>query len=264
MADQERPFPPGAYPVIVIGSGPGGLQVAYELAREGIGHAVLSADEGPGGMFRRWPFFQRLLSWTKPYAPADRRSRAFERWDWNSLLAVEPELRGLQTEFMDGTSDFPSRPEMEASLTAFAERAGIAVRYGCRWESTRHEDGAAGNRFTLVTSDGEYTCEHLILAVGIAQPYTPATPGIEHAVHYADTRAAETYAGKRLFILGKQNSGFELTSGLLQWASRITLASPSPAKTSIETRSLVGVRARYVQPFEDSALGGGVDILSAS
>ena len=57
MTDPQRPFPPGAYPVIVIGSGPGGLQVAYELARQGIGHAVLSADEGPGGMFRRWPFF---------------------------------------------------------------------------------------------------------------------------------------------------------------------------------------------------------------
>ena len=51
---------------------------------------------------------------------------------------------------------------------------------------------------------------------------------------------------------------------MLQWASRISLASPSPAKTSIETHSLVGVRARYVQPFEDSALGGGVDILSTS
>ena len=55
--------------------------------------------------------------------------------------------------------------------------------------------------------------------------------------------------------------GFELATGLLQWASRIALSSPSPAKTSIETRSLVGVRARYVQPFEDSILGGGVDIL---
>ena len=179
-------------------------------------------------------------------------------------MAYEPELRGLQTEFMDGSSDFPSRPEMQASLTAFAERAGIAVRFGCRWESTRREDTAKGDRFTLVTTDGEYTCEHLILAVGIAEPYTPPSPGIELAVHYADTRAAETYAGKRLFVIGKQNSGFELASGLLQWASRITLASPSPAKTSIETRSLVGVRARYVQPFEDSALGGGVDILSAS
>ncbi|HSO29967.1 MAG TPA: NAD(P)-binding domain-containing protein [Candidatus Sulfomarinibacteraceae bacterium] len=264
MADDGRPYPPGEYPVLVIGSGPGGLQVAYFLSRLGIGHATISADPGPGGMFRRWPFFQRLLSWTKPYAPADRHSRAFERWDWNSLLADEPELRGLQAEFMDGSSDFPSRPEMEANLAAFAERAGIDVRYGCTWESTRREEGADGQRFVVGTSDGEYRCRHLVVAVGVAEPYSPATPGIEHTVHYADTRAAETYAGKRLFIVGKQNSGFELASGLLQWASRITLASPSPAKTSIETRSLVGVRARYVQPFEDSALGGGVDILSAS
>jgi thioredoxin reductase len=263
MPESERPFPPGHYPVVVVGSGPGGLQVSYELSRYGIQHAVLSADAGPGGMFRRWPFFQRLLSWTKPYAPADRQSREFERWDWNSLLSREPALRGIQTEFMDGSSDFPSRPEMEANLTAFADRAGIAVRYGCRWESTRRDVGPAGERFTLVTTDGDYTCDHLILAVGVAEPYTPPSPGIELAVHYAETRAAETYAGKRLFVIGKQNSGFELASGLLQWASRITLSSPSPAKTSIETRSLVGVRARYVQPFEDSILGGGVDILSA-
>jgi len=131
----EPPFPPGEYPVVVVGSGPGALQVAYFLSRFGIDHAVISADPGPGGMFRRWPFFQRLLSWTKPYAPAEPTSRAFERWDWNSLLAREPELRGLQPEFMDGSSDFPSRPEMEANLTAFADRAGVRVRYGCRWES---------------------------------------------------------------------------------------------------------------------------------
>jgi thioredoxin reductase len=260
----DRPFPPGEYPIVVVGSGPGALQTSYFLGRAGIHHAVISADAGPGGMFRRWPFFQRLLSWTKPYAPAERQSRAFERWDWNSLLAIEPELRGIAAEFMDGSSDFPSRPEMEANLTAFAERAAIAVRYGCRWESTRREETPDGDRFVLVTSDGEYQCSQAIFAVGVAEPYSPSTPGIELAAHYADTRDAESYAGKRLFIIGKQNSGFELASGLLQWASRISLSSPSPAKTSIETRSLVGVRARYVQPFEDSALGGGVDILSAS
>ncbi len=264
MQDPQRPFPPGHYPVVVIGSGPGALQVAYELKHHGIGHAVLSADAGPGGMFRRWPFFQRLLSWTKPYTSAERTTRAFERWDWNSLIAYEPELRGLQTEFLDGTSDFPSRPEMEASLTAFADRAGIAVRYDCRWESTHRDETADGPRFTLTTSDGEYSCATLILAVGVAQPFSPATPGIEHAVHYADTRNAESYTGRRLFIIGKQNSGFELASGLLKYASRITLASPSPARTSVETHSLVGVRARYVQPFEDAAMGGGVDILAAS
>ena len=56
-----RPFPPGDYPVVVIGSGPGGLQVSSSLRHEGVHHAVLSADPGPGGMFRKWPFFQRLL-----------------------------------------------------------------------------------------------------------------------------------------------------------------------------------------------------------
>ena len=264
MTTTERPFPPGDYPVVVVGSGPGGIQLSYFLDRLGIPRATISADASPGGMFLRWPFFQRLLSWTKPYAPAERRSRAFERWDWNSMLALEPELRGLQAEFMDGSSDFPSRPEMEASLAAFTERAGVAIRYGCRWESTRREDGPDGERFVLTTTDGEYRARIVVFAVGVAEPYNPPTPGIELAVHYADTRAASSYAGKRLFIIGKQNSGFELASGLLQWASRITLASPSPAKTSIETRSLVGVRARYVQPFEDSIMGGGVDILAAS
>src|SRR5207253_7505359 len=77
-------------------------------------------------------------------------------------------------------------------------------------------------------------------------------------------RPAETYAGRRVFIMGKQNSGFELASGLLPWARRIVLTSPSPAKLSVNTRSLVGVRARYVQPFEDHVLGGGVSVLDAS
>jgi len=263
-ADGERPFPPGEYPIVVVGSGPGALQTTYFLSRLGIEHAVISADPEPGGMFRHWPFFQRLLSWTKPYAGPDRHTRAFERWDWNSLLAREPELRGMAVEFMDGTSDFPSRPEMEASLQAFTERAKLPIRHDCTWTGTRHEETADGDRFVLETTDGEYRCRFAIIAVGVAEPYSPTVPGIELAVHYADTRDASTYAGKRLFIIGKQNSGFELATGLLQWAARITLSSPSPARTSIEAGSLMGVRARYVQPFEDSALGGGVDILAAS
>lgn len=262
-AQADRPFPPGDYPVVVVGSGPGGLQVSYSLSRLGIEHAVISADPSAGGMFLRWPFFQRLLSWTKPYAPAARGSRAFERYDWNSLLSDEPGHNAIQPEFMDGTSDFPSRPEMEQNLVAFADRTAVRVRHGCRWEATRREEGPDGTRFVLETSDGEYRCHLAIFAVGVAEPFNPPFPGVELTAHYADTRAAETYAGKRIFIIGKQNSGFELASGLLQWASRITLASPSPAKLSVVTHSLVGVRARYVQPFEDNALGGGVDILNA-
>jgi thioredoxin reductase len=263
-AADDRPYPPGEYPVLVIGSGPGGLQASYSLGRLGIGHAVISADAGPGGMFRRWPFFQRLLSWTKPHAPALRGSRAYERYDWNSLLGEEPATRALQPEFMDGTSYFPSRPEMEANLAAFADRGGIAVRYGCRWTATRREDGPEGSRFVVETTDGTYRAETLIVAVGVAEPHTPSGPGMEIARHYADVRPAEEYAGKRVFIIGKQNSGFELANGLLPWARQLVLASPSTARLSVDTRSLVGVRARYVQPYEDHVLGGGVAILDAA
>ena len=263
-AADERPFPPGEYPVVVVGSGPGAIQVAYSLGRSGVEHAVISADPAPGGMFRRWPFFQRLLSWTKPFAPVDRTSPAYERYDWNSLLADEPAHRAIMPDLMDGSSYFPSRPEMERNLATFVERTGTRIRHGCRWTATRREDGPDGGRFVLETSDGEYRAKALVFAVGVSEPYSPPTPGIELAAHYADTRPAETYAGRRVFIMGKQNSGFELATGLLPWARRIILCSPSPAKLSVNTRSLVGVRARYVQPFEDHVLGGGVTILDAS
>jgi len=256
----QEPFPPGRYPLIVVGSGPGALQLTYSLRRLGIDHAVISADPAPGGMFRRWPVFQRMLSWTKPYAGFDHSTRAYERFDWNSLLADEEANRGLMPGIMDGTSYFPSRPEMEKGLVTFAERTGLRIRYGCQWESTRRE----GDDIVLGTSCGEYRAPIVVFAVGVADPWKPSITGLEHAAHYGQLRAAETYADKRVFIVGKQNSGFEIASGLLQWARQIVIASPSPTKLSVNTRSLVGVRARYVQPFEDSVLAGGVVILDAS
>jgi thioredoxin reductase len=264
MAELTRPFPPGDYPCVVVGSGPGALQASYSLRRHGIAHAVISSDPSPGGMFRRWPHFQRLLSWTKPFAPVERGTRAYERYDWNSLLAEEPEATALQPGLMDGTSYFPSRPEMEANLAAFADRAAIQVRYDCAWTGTQRHEGADGVRFTVETTDGPYTCRVLVIAVGVAQPFTPPGPGMEFSHHYADVRPAETYAGRCVLIVGKQNSGFELANGLLPWSRQLLLVSPSHAKLSVDTRTLVGVRARYLQPYEDNVLGGGVAILDAA
>jgi len=246
--------------VVVVGSGPGGLQLSYSLARAGVPHAVISADPSPGGMFRKWPFFQRLLSWTKPYAPEARGTRYYERYDWNSLIGEEDRLRALQPGLMDGTSYFPARAEMEENLATFARAGGIAVRYGCRWTGTRRE----GDAFVLETSDGEYRCRVPVFAFGIAQPWKPDIPGMDAVPHYADTRAPETYAGKRILIIGKEVSAFELANGFLPWAKQIVLASPRPVSLSVVTRSLVGVRARYVQPYEDHVLGGGVVLVNAS
>jgi thioredoxin reductase len=261
LGADARPFPPGDYGAVIVGSGPGGLQMSYELRHRGVEHAVISDDPVPGGMFRHFPFFQRLLSWTKPHARPAHASREYERYDFNSLLAYEPEHRAVMPVLMDGSSEFPSRGEMEAGIAAFVERTGLRVRYGTRWEGTSR----VGDGFVLHTSDGDYRTRVPIIAVGAAEPRVPTEiPGHEHAAHYVDTREAASYAGQRLFILGKANSGFELASGLLQWASPIILASPRSAQLSVNLHSLGGVRARYVQPWEDAELGGGVFILNAA
>jgi thioredoxin reductase len=257
----ERPFPPGRYELLVVGSGPGALQLSYSLRGLGLEHAVISQDEAPGGMFRKWPIFQRMLSWTKPYSDHRRGTPAYERYDWNSLLGEEEAARAIMPTVMDGTSYFPSRPEMERGLVTFAERTALKVRYECRWESTRRLDGG---EIALDTSDGEYRARTVVFAVGVAQPWRPPVLEVEGVEQYGDLRAAESYRDRRVFIVGKQNSGFEIASGLLPWARQIILASPSPAQLSVATRSLVGVRARYVQPYEDWALAGGVVILDAS
>lgn len=257
---RRKPFPPGHYPVVIIGSGPGGLQTSYFLRRLGVEHAVLSADIGPGGMFLRFPLFQRLISWSKPYAPAARGTRPYAWYDWNSLLADDRAHQALVPEFMDGSSYFPSRVEMERGLAAFARRTRVGARYGCRWEATRR----TGEGFTLVTSDGEYACRVLVIAVGMAEPWKPDVLGMDLAPHYVLTRAPRTYADQRVVILGKRNSGFEVADALLPWARQIVLLSPRPALLSIHSRSTAGVRARYLLPYEDHALAGGVVALDAA
>jgi thioredoxin reductase len=211
-------------------------------------------------MFRSYPIFQRLVTWTKPYAPVDRSSRSYERYDWNSLLAEKEELRGTVAEFMDGSSYFPARSEMQSGLAAFVERTALPIRYGCRWESTKATDDG----FIVTTTDGEYRCRVLVIAVGMAEPYKPEGKGFEEVPHYVDAKEPNEYSGKRVFIVGKRNGAFEIADALLPWARQIILASPKPARLSVMLHSPAGARARYLQPYEDHILGGGNVVLDAT
>jgi hypothetical protein len=161
---------------------------------------------------------------------------------------------------MDGSSEFPSRPEMESSLAEFV-RVALPCPSGTAAAGRRHAPRARASSSRRATGS---TAVVRRVRRRCCQGLHARLAGSEHVAHYVATRAPETYAGRRLFIIGKQNSGFELASGLLSWASRIVLASPRPAKLSVQTNSLAGIRARYVQPVEDRFMGGGVFILDAA
>jgi len=256
VAAVERPFPPGDYDVVVVGSGPGGLQTSYCLRSLGVRHAVLSRDDRPAGMFRHFPIFQRLITWTKPDAPVEKTAREYEWYDHNSLLADEPELKAVMPGLMDRAFDLPSRHEMEAGLVTFAERAGLEVRYGCTWESTRQEDDG----LVLVTSDGEYKARAVVFALGVTEPWLADVPGLEHASHYVETRDPARYQGREVFVVGKRNSGFEVAQGDRDLAVReeaLNVVDPlgahlhidqAPERAALDPvgRQMVGVRlGRY-------------------
>ncbi len=253
---------PGRYPVVVVGTGPGGLQTSYALRRLGVTHALVSRDEAPGGMFRRFPLFERLLSWSEPEALAARETSDYELYDQNSLLGEEPAHRACVAEVMrEGSRSaiVPTRAEMEEGHRRFAARAGVQARYGCEWQSTRRE----GDELVLETTDGEYRARFVVFALGATEPWKSTMPGSEHAAHYAEAeRDPARYEGKDVVVIGKRNSAFELADGLEPWARRIVLVSPRPVDTSVV--ALSSVRVRYMQPLEHHQVGGGTLVLDAA
>lgn len=260
---KRKPFPPGDYPLVVVGSGPGGVQLSYDLMRLAVPHAMLSRDAGPGGMFRRFPMFQRLNTCSRMHAIVPRDEYAFYRYDWNSMVTEEPAHRALVPEFMDGTNYFPTRAEMEKALGEFTRRSRLRVRYDCEWLSIRRDDDGG---FVLTTSDGEYRTPAAVFAIGMSEPWRPPIPGIEDTAHYFDLPelGLRHFEGKRVFIIGKRNSAFEVADALLPIAREMILGSPHPTKPSIVTGFPTPPRARYLEPLEDHLFGGGTFVIDVA
>jgi hypothetical protein len=97
----------------------------------------------------------------------------------------------------------------------------------------------------------------------MTEPWRPSLPGLDGVPHYVDTRPPPEYAGKRVLIVGKRNSAFEIAQALLPWAGQLVLVSPRPVQTSV--LALSPLRVRYLQPYDEFVRGGfGTFILDAA
>ena len=180
--------------------------------------------------------------------------------------ATSPRPARLQPEFMDGTlvlpvaagdGGEPRRPSPSGPVSPSATAAAGPARAA--------RTGPDGDRFVVETTRREYRCRDAgrrrrrRRAAHAARPRDGARPPLRRRPPGRDLRGASACSSS---------------------ASRTPASSWRPASCRGRARScsrrrrrrdcrsrpasLVGVRARYVQPFEDHVLGGGVSVLDAA
>src|SRR5262245_22378395 len=112
------------YDYVIIGAGPGGLQLGYFLQQAGRNYVILEAGSTAGTFFREFPRHRKLISVNKVYTGFDDRDLNY-RWDWNSLLSDSDAML-----FKQFTRRYwPDADDMVRYLSDFATHFNLNVQY---------------------------------------------------------------------------------------------------------------------------------------
>ena len=86
--------PPTYHRTLIVGAGPGGLQLAHFMGTAGRDYLVLDKEPEAGSFFKAFPRWRQLISINKPHT--GRADLDFVmRHDWNSLLSEPSTSSGL-------------------------------------------------------------------------------------------------------------------------------------------------------------------------
>ncbi|GAA3795647.1 NAD(P)-binding domain-containing protein [Sphaerisporangium flaviroseum] len=222
---------------LIIGAGPGGLQLSYFLQRAGADYLTLEREAAPGGFFRRFPRHRRLISLNKVHT-GEKEPEIALRWDWNSLLNDSPSLMFPRY----SKEYFPDAEDLLRYLSDFQREHELNVRFSTAVERIEK----TGGHFAVHAAGEVFRAECLIMATGWGGPHIPDIPGIELAVGYEDVSSSGVdFTDKRVLIIGKGNSAFETAQAILGHASIIHLASPSPVRLAWTSKHPGHVRGQY-------------------
>ena len=213
-ASDDRPFPPGEYPVIVIGSGPGGApglvrppplrhRARRPVRRPGRGRhvpqvAVLPAAALVDQALRARGADRARVPAVRLEQPRDLRARAAVDADRRSWTARPTSRRGPRCS-----------PTSRRSRSGPGSPSATSARGSPRRRSTARTARRSCSRpRTASTARGCSCSRSASPSRGARRRQGSSTPAT------TPTRATRRgYAGKRIFIIGKQNSGFELATG---------------------------------------------------
>jgi thioredoxin reductase len=217
---------------VVIGAGQAGLSASYHLARRGVEHVVLDADDVPGGAWQH-------------------------RWDALTMADVH------------GVADLPDAPRPPAEGH---ERANVFVpAYFAAYEREHHLPVERPVAVQRVTSDGdllvvsagerEWRTRTLVNATGTwRRPFVPRYRGQElfrgEQLHTVDYPGPEHFRGKRVLVVGGGASAVQFLGALRPitdtlWATRrepVWRTGPFDPEAGREAVALVEERVRAGLP----------------
>lgn len=265
---------------IIVGAGPGGLQLARYLESASRDFLVLEKSAISGSFFASYPRFRQLISINKRFSGFDNLDAAM-RHDWNSLLsddshAFNPTYSSSDPDYR--FSDIPKGLLFRDFADSYYPEADKLVAYLNHWAShhgldkkIRHnstvlrvspiaDGGSDKRRFRLSTADGAvFECSYLIWAAGLQQTVASDSVSVEQAiskglVHTYSSVPTDLalYRNKSVLILGRGNAAFELANNFLEVTSRVHLVGRAPrrVKLAVETHYPGDVRSIHSHLLE--------------
>ena len=242
--------------MVIVGSGPGGLQLGYFLSQKGIDYIILEKKSTSGSFYSKYPRRRDLISFNRVNTLFDD-PRINLRFDWNSLLTDD-----FAFPFSAYSKKlYPKADDLVRYLNGFADKYSLNIAYETevlRIQRFNHED------YLLSLSTGQdLKCKKLVIASGFSKSYSPGIPGLELCDTYADVSTdPDSFDNKRVLIVGKGNSAFEIADLALETCSLLHIASPNPITLAWKSRHPGHVRAnhtRLLDSYQLKLLNGTLD-----
>jgi thioredoxin reductase len=223
---------------IIIGAGPGGVQMGYFMEQAGRDYLILEGGHAAAMFFSHKPRHRRLNSFNKRFNWFPEPEYNL-RFDWNSMLTHDYSFpfRNYSTEM------YPLADDMVRYLNDFAAHFGIQIQFNTR--VTHISRCQETRQFILTTNDEEFRCRVLVMATGPVKPNIPDIEGVELMEGYENHDTdMKRFEGKRVVILGHGNSAFETANAMANSAAVITILTRNrKLKHAWETHYVGDVRA---------------------
>ncbi|MEP4199134.1 MAG: NAD(P)-binding domain-containing protein [Aliishimia sp.] len=253
---------------IIIGGGPGGLNMALEFEKRGIDYRLLEAADCVGGQWNRFPVCGELISLNKKYVPGDDHYYKM-RYDWHTLSTITPEDAQADPNllFTEWTSKhWPSARLYHKYLQYVAKSMGVAAK--TRFNSRAVKVSRNDEHFIIEVEDGAvFTCDRLFSATGTTVPIVPDIKGLspETCTFYGDYDpevAKERYRNKTVVVVGRGNSAFEIAHNLIDITAETRVVTRSVPSFARQSHNVHDLRSQVSDVFDLMQLKSNNNITS--